>query len=93
MQIDTALLGLPPMFWHALIDICLVYYLGNVLGHIVNQRRVRSWNLGAMDCVCGAIFDKEGKEVGDTVEKEDDDDGNGGEKNGEAAAHGGQFNG
>lgn len=45
-----------------------------------------------MDCICGAIFDEEGEEVGDAVEKDDDNDSDGDEEDGKTAAHGGRLN-
>lgn len=80
------------MFWHAFIDVGLVYDLGNVLGHVVDQGRIRSWDLSAVYCVCRAIFDEEGEEVGDAMEKEDDDKGDGDEKDGEPSTHVGRCN-
>lgn len=38
MQIDTTPLRLPPKLRHALIDVGLVYNLGDILGHIIDQR-------------------------------------------------------
>lgn len=88
MQVDTTLLRLPPMFGHTLIYICLVYYLRYQLWHVVDQGRVGSGNLGAVDGICRAIFYEESEKSEDAVDEEDNDEAVDYEENGEAATHG-----
>lgn len=58
VQVDTAPLGLPPMSWHALVDVCLMYDLWNELWPAVDQGRVRGRELSTVDRIVGAIFDQ-----------------------------------
>lgn len=92
MDVDTSPLGFPPDFGHTLVDVGLVYYLGYVLRHVVDQGRVRGRDLGTVDCIGGTIFHQEGKEGVDAVDQEDDNDTGDGEEDGEAAPHGGRDN-
>lgn len=89
MYVDTSPLGLPPDFGHTLVDVGLVYYLGYVLRHVVDQGRIWGGNLGTVDCVRRTIFNQEGEEGVDAVDQEDYDDTCDGEEDGEAAPHGG----
>lgn len=90
MQSYASPLRLPPNLGHALVDVCLMYYLGYVLGHIVDEGRIWSRDLCAVDSICGAIFDEEGEESVDAVDEENDDDSGDDEEDGKAAAHSGQ---
>lgn len=92
MDVDTCPLGFPPDFGHTLVDVGLVYYLGYVLRHVVDQGRVRGGDLGTVDCIGRTIFNQEGKEGVDAVDQEDYNDTGDGEEDGEAAPHGGRDN-
>lgn len=91
MQINATPLRFPPMLWHALVDVRLVYNLGDVLGHVVDQRRIRGRDLGTVDCICGAGFDEEGEQGKYLVDEVDDDGADSDEEYCKAAAHGGQL--
>ena len=52
MQVDATPLCLPPVFWNALVDVGLVYYLRYQLWQIVDQGRIRCGNLGAVYSIC-----------------------------------------
>ena len=93
VQIHTTSLRFPPYFRHTLIHIGLVYYLGNDLGHFVDQRRIWGRYLSAVDCVCGAIFDEKGEKSVNAVNKPDDDQGVDDEEDGETVAHRGWLRG
>ena len=62
MQVHAAFLRFPPPFWHGIIHIGLVYYLGNQLWAVINQRGIRRRYLCRVDRVCRAIFDQKGEE-------------------------------
>ena len=72
MQIHATFLTLPPPFRHRIIHISLMYDFRNQLRAIVNEWGIRRWNLGGVDGVCGAVFDKEGEEGVDGADEEDD---------------------
>ena len=65
MHIDTALLRLPPPLRHRIINISLVYNLGNQLRAIVDQGGVWSGYFSGVDSVCGAVFDEKGQKSED----------------------------
>ncbi len=72
MQLDAALLCLPPSLGYRVIDIGLVNDLGYELGAVVDSGRIRGWDLGAVNGVGGAIFDEKGKESEDRTDEKDD---------------------
>ena len=72
MQIQTALLRLPPSLGHSVIDVGLVNDLGYELGPVVDAWRIGGGDLCTVDGVGGAIFDEKGKEGEDGTDEEDD---------------------
>lgn len=74
MQVDTALLRLPPVFRNTLVDVCLVNNLWDQLRPAIDQRAVGRRDLGAVNGVCGGIFDKEREEREDTADEEGNDE-------------------
>lgn len=87
MQVDTAPLGLSPLPWHAVVNVCLVYNLWNQLWPAVDQGRVRGGKLGAVDGIVGAIFDQERQEGEDAADEEGDYQEVDDEEENEAATH------
>ena len=87
MQVDTALLGLSPMFWHTLIDIGLVYYLRYKLWQVVDQGGVRGGDLGAVDGICRAVFYEKCEKSENAVDEENDDEGVDQEEDGKTTTH------
>lgn len=65
MQIQAALLRLPPSLGHGVIDVGLVDDLGYELGPVVNAGRIRGRNLCAVNGVGGAVFEEKGEESED----------------------------
>lgn len=72
MEIQTALLPCLPSLRNALIDVGLMYNLGNKLFPPVDQLRRRSGNLCTRDGICGAIFKEESNEGAAGVDEESD---------------------
>lgn len=75
MQIQAALLRLPPSLGHGFIDVGLVDDLGYELRPVVNAGRIRGRDLCAVNGVGGAIFEEKGEESEDGTDEEDDYEG------------------
>ena len=75
MQIHAALLRLPPLLGHPVVDIGLVNNLRYELRSVIDAWGIRGRDLGTVNGVGGAIFNEEGEECEDGADEEDDYDG------------------
>lgn len=74
MQIHAGLLRLAPDFGDALVDVRLMYDLGDQLRPCLDEGRIRGGDFGMLDDVLGAIFDQKGQEGEAGVDEESDDE-------------------
>ena len=72
MQVDAALLGLPPSLGYIFVDVGLVDDLGYELGAVVDAWGIRGRDVGTMNGVGGAVFDEKSQESKDGTDEEDD---------------------
>lgn len=75
------------MLRDAVVDIGLVYYLGNQPREVIDQGGLGGRNFGTVDGICGAILDQEGEKGEDAANEKGNDEGVDDEKNGESATH------
>jgi hypothetical protein len=76
------------MLGNGFVDVGLMDYFGDELGHIIDQGRVRGGDLGAVDGIGRAIFDEEGEQGEDAAHEEGNDQDINDEEDGEASTHG-----
>ena len=72
VQIQAALLGLPPSLGHSVINIGLVNDLGYALRQVIDSWRIRGRDLCTVDGVGGAILDEKGQESENRTNEKDD---------------------
>ena len=72
MKVDARLLPGLPLHRYTLIDIRLMYDLGNQLRLIINEIAARRRDFRSRDGICGAVFEEEGDERAEGVEEEAD---------------------
>lgn len=72
VQIQAALLRLPPSLGHSFINIGLVNDLGYALRSVIDSWRIRGGDLCTVNGVGGAILDEKGQESEDRTNEKDD---------------------